>query len=122
MPVVLLIAIFLFLPMADLAADILIHDANGYAGSERQFTWMTIHDGRVTAIGSGHAPKAEYSAVIDVHGRTVMPGLTDAHGHVLSLGRARSQVDLVASDSLPDALARVADQAPPGKGWILGRG
>ena len=122
MPVVLSIAILWFLPMSGLASDLLIHNANGYADTEQRFTWLTINDGRVIAVGSGDAPTAEYSGVIDMQGRTVMPGLTDAHGHMLLLGQARARVDLVGSDSLEDALARVAKQASPGKGWVLGRG
>ncbi len=122
MPVIVLVAILVILPVSGLVAEVLIQNANGYVDSEQQFTWMTIRDGRVTAVGSGDIPTAEYSRVIDMQGRTVMPGLTDAHGHVLNLGRARMQVDLVGSDSLQDALARVAAQATPGKGWILGRG
>ncbi len=121
MPVI-LIAMLLFLTVAGLAADELIHNANGYADSKQQFTWMTIHAGRVTAIGNGESPPGEYSSVVDMQGKTVMPGLTDAHGHVLGLGQYRTRVDLVGSDSLRNALARVAEQAPPGKGWILGRG
>ena len=121
MPVI-LIAMLLLLSVAGLAADELIHNANGYADSKQQFTWMTIHAGRVTAIGNGESPQAEYSSVVDMQGKTVMPGLTDAHGHVLGLGQYRTRVDLVGSDSLRNALARVAEQAPPGKGWILGRG
>ena len=122
MPVVLLIAILWFLPIAGLASDLLIHHANGYVDTEQRFTWMTISDGRVIEVGNGDAPTAEYSEVIDMQGRTVMPGLTDAHGHMLGLGQARARVDLVGSGSLEDALARVAKQVSPGKGWVLGRG
>lgn len=122
MPVVLLIAVLWFLPMAGLASDLLIHHANGYVDTEQRFTWMTISDGRVIEVGNGDAPTAEYSEVIDMQGRTVMPGLTDAHGHMLGLGQARARVDLVGSGSLEDALARVAKQVSPGKGWVLGRG
>ncbi|MCZ6716274.1 MAG: amidohydrolase [Gammaproteobacteria bacterium] len=121
MPVI-LIVMLLFLPVAGLAADVLVHNANGYADSEHQFTWMTIRDGRVSGIGSGEVPQTEYSSVVDMQGKTVMPGLIDAHGHVLGLGQSRTRVDLVGSDSLQNALARVAEQVPPGNGWILGRG
>ena len=121
MPVI-LIVMFLFLPVAGLAADVLVHNANGYADSEQQFTWMTIRDGRVSGVGSGEVPQTEYSSVVDMQGKTVMPGLIDAHGHVLGLGQSRTRVDLVGSDSLQNALARVAEQVPPGNGWILGRG
>ena len=122
MPVVFLIAILLFLPKALQAADVLIHHANGYADTEQRFNWMTIHDGRVVAIGNGEVPPAEYSSVFDMQGKTLMPGLIDAHGHVLGLGQYRIRVDLVGSDSLQTALGRVTEQAPPGTGWVLGRG
>jgi len=121
MPVI-LIALFLLLPADLLAAEILIDNANGYYDSKHQFSWMIINDGRVAAIGSGQAPDGDYSGVVDMQGKTVMPGLTDAHGHVLSLGQARMRVDLVGSESLQDALTRVADQARPGARWVLGRG
>ncbi len=53
-----------------------------------------------------------------------MPGLIDAHGHVLDLGLARNRVDLVGTTSLREALGRVAAYAAahPDAAWILGRG
>lgn len=62
--------------------------------------------------------------IIDGNGRTVLPGLIDAHGHVLSLGQRRQRVDLVGTQSIAEAQQRLEAfrDSAPGQGWILGRG
>jgi len=62
--------------------------------------------------------------VIDLHGCLVVPGLIEAHAHLLSLGRTKTQIDLTGTRSAEDIAAMVekaAAEADPGK-WILGRG
>ena len=62
--------------------------------------------------------------VLDLRGATVLPGLVDSHTHVVGLGEAQSQVDLVGVATEAEAVARVAAFAkdvPKGQ-WILGRG
>jgi len=64
------------------------------------------------------------TAVIDLKGAALVPGLHDAHGHFAGLGALRTMLDLAGTDSRAAVLrlveARVA-HAPPGT-WILGRG
>ena len=122
---------------APAAADTLIHNANGIqAGADGrlvQFESMLIgDDGKViqtfTAVQSPHAPKA---VRIDAHGRTLLPGLIDGHGHVLDspgggpgLGLLLLQLDLTGTTSLADLQQRLKAYAAanPGSGWITGRG
>jgi len=62
--------------------------------------------------------------VVDLGGRCVVPGLTDAHVHFLQWSLAQRQVRLEGTRSLDEAVARVADAAretPPGR-WIRGTG
>src|SRR4051812_19644743 len=49
---------------------------------------ILIKDGRIAAVGTGRGVPAHRAcaAVIDVHGRTVVPGLIDNHAHIVSLG------------------------------------
>jgi predicted amidohydrolase YtcJ len=60
----------------------------------------------------------------DLGGRTVLPGLTDAHLHWSWLARALQSVDVFEVPTKDEALRRVAEkvsQTPPGT-WIWGRG
>jgi predicted amidohydrolase YtcJ len=62
--------------------------------------------------------------VVDLGGRCVVPGFTDAHVHFLQWALAQRQVRLEGSRSLEEAVARVAAAVPstaPGR-WIRGTG
>src|SRR5512133_1036395 len=61
---------------------------------------------------------------VDLGGRCVMPGFSDAHVHFPSWSLAQRQVRLEDSASLDEALARVSQAAgsvEPGR-WLRGRG
>ncbi len=109
-------------------AGTLFVNVNGYSATSAglsQFSELHIRDSVVVATGDGNLfGAANYENVIDGQGKTLLPGLIDAHGHVSSLGVAAEQVDLAGAGSLDDALGRVrrfAD-ANPDAPWILGRG
>ncbi len=59
--------------------------------------------------------------VVDLGGRTVLPGFTDSHVHFPTWSLVQSQVDLNGCRSLEEALARIRD-APAGDGWIRAHG
>ncbi len=61
---------------------------------------------------------------IDGQGRTVLPGLVDAHAHVAGLGFLKTSLDLTGVTSVDDAVASIADyrKAKPHARWITGRG
>ena len=87
---------------------------------------MVVAGGKIVAVGPADELRAAHPAarVIDVTGATVMPGLTDAHGHLYGLGLSLDTVNLVGATSFDEAVARVkerAERAQPGE-WILGRG
>ncbi|MYM74827.1 amidohydrolase family protein [Duganella sp. FT134W] len=112
-------------------ADTIIDRANGYtlnaAGQLQRFTSLAFDDlGRIIAVGSEQEtaaalPRAEH---IDVQGKTLLPGLIDAHGHVFELGEIASGVELYSPGSLNGAVRAVADfaRAHPKNAWIIGFG
>ncbi len=113
-----------------LAADLLIDNVNGYtldsAGKLQRFEALLIDAGKVVATGK-HAELAKRAGdarVVDGKGRTALPGLIDAHGHVMGLGIMSLQADLTATTSLDAALARIRSFANSHKDdrWIIGRG
>ncbi|HEU4642058.1 MAG TPA: amidohydrolase [Gemmatimonadaceae bacterium] len=70
------------------------------------------------------ALKGSGTRVIDFPGRTIVPGLSDAHGHLLGLGESLRMVDLVGTTSYEQVIARTVARATgaPGGAWIQGRG
>ncbi len=109
-------------------ARTIVVNADGFTlddhGGLTRFTTLVVGDnGRVEAtLAAGVTPPA--GSRVDVHGATVMPGLIDAHGHVMELGFAALSVDLSATKSLAEALAQVKAYAAanPHARWIVGGG
>jgi predicted amidohydrolase YtcJ len=87
---------------------------------------LAVRDGRVVATGTSREILARFAApdVLDLEGRAVIPGLIDAHGHVMGLGRALRTLDLVGTKSavaIAEIVAAAAASRPAGS-WITGRG
>lgn len=117
-------------PRSAPATPLLIANVNGYtldsAGELRRFEAMLVDQGRVVATGARTAllAQAPDATLQDGQGRTLLPGLTDAHGHVMGLGWGLREVDLVGTASLDEALDRIRAWAAehPDTSWILGGG
>ena len=62
--------------------------------------------------------------MIDVAGKTVIPGMIDSHGHLTGLGSALRTVDLVGTRSYEEIIERVTRRAAqlPATSWLIGRG
>lgn len=132
-----LIALIAALLASPANADTLIHNANGIQvgadGKLQRFEALLIgDDGKViqtfTAVQNPHAPKA---VRVDAGGRTLLPGLIDAHGHVvdapgqgMGLGLLALRLDLGGTNSIAELQSRLAAyaQANPDAQWIVGRG
>jgi len=101
-----------------------VHTMNPAAPRAEAFA---VTNGEIVAVGT----VAEVEALagpdterLDLAGGTVIPGLIDAHGHVMGLGGALRMVDLVGTVSPEEVAGRVGRAAAdrePGE-WILGRG
>src|SRR3982751_2556775 len=112
-------------------SDTLVDNVNGIQaapdGSIQHFRALVIGgDGKVRQVLE-HPELVRLSGItqhVDGHGRTLLPGLIDAHGHVLGLGFGALQLDLVGTNSLEDLKQRLQAYAVahPGARWIVGRG
>lgn len=117
---------------APAAAATIIANANGYTidaeGGVQRLTGLVIDDsGRILRIlrrGDPEPRPQPGDFRLDAGGRTLLPGLIDAHGHVMALGEGALHVDLAGTRSLEEALDRVRAHAAanPTRKWILGRG
>lgn len=83
-------------------------------------------EGRLLAVGSTDALVQRWSDAprTDARGRVVVPGLIDAHAHVMGLGFALLNADLAGADSVEEVLARLRRHARnlPDGAWLRGRG
>jgi predicted amidohydrolase YtcJ len=87
---------------------------------------MVIQDGKVLALGTSvDILLANPNALtFNMDGKTVIPGLIDAHAHVFGLGDALLNVNLMGVSSLSASIQTVADYAAeyPNLQWVKGRG
>jgi predicted amidohydrolase YtcJ len=110
-------------------ADLLVTNARIYTVDDGRpiAEAMAIRAARVQFVGSERGAltlRGPQTRVYDAGGATVIPGLADAHVHLLGLGMALRTVDLTGSKSLDEVVARIAARARdlPAGTWITGRG
>lgn len=95
--------------------------------TQSQYQALAVEHGKIIALGSNQEIASQIgpaTQVIDLDGRTAIPGLIEGHGHFLSLGRAQQILDLTQAEGFSDIVSQVAvaaDSAKPGE-WIFGRG
>jgi predicted amidohydrolase YtcJ len=110
-------------------ADLIVHHAVVYtvADNAPRADAVAIAGDRLIYVGDDAgalALRGPATRVIDAGGRAVLPGLHDAHGHVLGLGEQLQELDLRDTASLAEVTARLAERArtAPPDAWIVGRG
>lgn len=126
LPTLVLLSLYSTLAFGDTT---LLTNVNGYTlDSERnlvRFKALQFTDDLVDQVFlSDYDVPDTADVVIDGAGKTLIPGLIDAHGHVLNYGLSLLRVDLVGTTTEAEAAARVADfyNANPELEWIQGRG
>src|SRR5437899_9280018 len=88
---------------------------------------VAVRGGSIVSVGSNDAIAALAGPAtrrIDLRGAMVVPGLTDSHGHVRSLGAELANLDLHGITS-PEEIARMVrerDTTLPAGAWVTGHG
>jgi len=110
-------------------ADLVLVNGRVYTvdDSHPRASAFAVRNGRIVFVGSDR--EARYLAgprtrIVDAGGRTVIPGMVDAHAHLLGLGTSLRNVQLAGSKTYDEVIAKVVERAKtakPGE-WILGRG
>lgn len=129
--VVALVSIFHFSPPAAKVppADLVFKNGNIYTVNDKQpkAEAVAVKGDRIVFVGSNSDAQKYVGAktrVIDLSGRTMVPGMTDAHQHLAGVGFREMTLNLEGITSLEAFLAKVkerVDQTKPGD-WITGRG
>jgi predicted amidohydrolase YtcJ len=116
--------------LADTLVDHIQGETIGADGQLQTFVALLFDDAGVIKTLYGPRDKLPrpgkkgYQFHIDGQGHVLLPGLIDAHAHVMQTGFALLTLDLSDSTSLDDALARIAAfaKAHPDRAWIVGTG
>jgi len=111
-------------------ADLLVTNVQGVRATAdskvERFTGLLVgDDGKVKRVLHGEQFKLPAGTrVLNGGGRTLLPGLIDAHGHVMGYGLALGQLDLTGTRSLAELQQRLREYAVanPDLPWITGRG
>lgn len=107
--------------------DLVLTNANIYTVEDKQpkAQAVAVKGNRIIFVGSNQEAKKFHAAkVIDLHGHTVVPGLTDSHCHIFGIGEREMRLNLEGTNTREDFLAKVKErvaQTERGK-WITGRG
>ena len=107
-----------------------LYNINGYTieetGDLLSFEAIAFKDGKVVEIGLSDELLEAYPgfSARDGEGKTLLPGLIDAHAHVMGLGFQEMDVDLSGITSLEETLEKLEQHAAdnPELEWIRGRG
>lgn len=107
-------------------ADLIVHNGRILTVDEkfRVVSAMAVENGRITAVGTDKevlAHRQSQTKVIDLAGRTVLPGLIDSHVHALGAGLSEYSRPLPSLRSYDDVRAWLLKQAavtPKGE-WIV---
>lgn len=112
----------------ELAADLILYNGNVLTldGGNRRFEAIAVRDGTILALGSSRdvlALAGAKSRLLDLAGRTALPGFIETHNHPLHFGaKLRTSIDANTppNDSIDDILERIAErvaETPKGQ-WI----
>jgi len=129
MPYILSAIFSLLFCVSTFAQPQLIYNVQGYSFDHNRqlfsFSAIAFEHGKILATGSSEL-RQQFSDArqIDGQGQTLLPGLVDAHGHIIGLGKDLLSVDIRGVKSAEKTALRVQEYARqyPNLEWITGRG
>ena len=108
--------------------DLIVRNAKIYTLDEtnQPVTAAAIKDGRILALGGNSLQDSAgpHTQLLDLGGRTVIPGIFDSHNHLLEVGTKLAHLRLDECRSPVEMMELVRERAkvtPPGQ-WIVGQG
>jgi hypothetical protein len=108
-------------------ADYIVRNAKVYTvdGGFAVLQSFAVRDGKFIAVGTDSSIATAYEAdsIVDAKGKTILPGLIDAHCHFVGYGLGLQECDLVGTKSFDEVISRVKEFSKTNKfQWIVGRG
>jgi len=107
--------------------DLIITNANIYTVNANfaKAEAFAIKDGKFIGVGTTSAIQKQFvtEQIIDAKGKTIVPGLIDAHCHFYGLGLQQQKVDVTGTKSYDEVLQKIAEFYQKNKpNFLTGRG
>lgn len=123
----LLVSAFLISCDSKEQVDLLVINARVYTVDDQFSTAeaFAVNEGRFVATGTASELQERFEAtnVIDAQGKTIVPGLIDAHAHFYRFGLQLQTVDLRGTTSFDEVVSRIVEfQEEKNVDFITGRG
>lgn len=125
----LIVSVFLMSACQQSSEVTIYENVKGYTFTEQgfsSFSSMAFRDGKILETTTEGSLSEVYvdARIIDGQGKVMLPGLTDAHAHVMGLGFQELDVNVAGISSLDSTLQKISNYADqyPDREWIQGRG
>jgi predicted amidohydrolase YtcJ len=87
---------------------------------------FAVGNGRIADLGTTREIQRRYpnAELTDLHGKTIMPGIVESHGHLYNLGQSFLELNVEGIKTPDEVVQKVKErvaQTPPGE-WITGWG
>src|SRR5437868_3908170 len=109
--------------------DLIFVNGNIYTVNERQprAEAIAVKKDRIAFVGLNEDAKklaSDKTRIVDLRGRTVVPGMTDSHCHIFGIGEREMTLNLEGTNAREDFLAKVKERVAQTERdkWITGRG
>ncbi len=110
-------------------ANLILHNGNIVTLNEQQprAQALAISGNKIVYLGDNPGTQQWQSPstkIIDLNGKTVIPGFIESHAHFYGLGQSKQNLDLSTAKNYAELINKVeqaAKQSAPGD-WIIGRG
>jgi len=121
------ISLVLFSCTSKQDVDFIVTNANIYTVNENfdKVQSFAVNQGKFIAIGTSDDIQNKFNSelILNAQGKTIIPGLIDAHCHFYGLGSSMQKVDLSGTKSYKEVIEKiVAFQKDKNSNFILGRG
>ena len=108
-------------------ADLLVKNATIYTvnANFETATAFVVRDGKILELGSDTDLESKYDIkeIFDAEGKTIIPGIIDAHAHLYGFGLGLQNIDLVGTKSFEEILDKIVTfQKERNLDYIVGRG
>ncbi len=104
---------------------IVLHNAKIYVEAGVFQQAILVEGNRILALGSSEAMlKKEHDKAWDCHGKIIIPGINDAHGHLMMISELSTHLQLLGSKSINDVIERAKNfiNDNPGIELVYGMG